>query len=99
VIPVGLWGTEKVWPRNARLPKMLNVLEPPKVTASVGPPIELKYKSLDADTKRIMKAIVKQLPPDARLPHHATPEELAATYPPGYHGDPTQESHRRPGSD
>ena len=20
VIPVGLWGTEKVWPRNARLP-------------------------------------------------------------------------------
>ena len=24
VIPIGLWGTEKVWPRNARLPNVLN---------------------------------------------------------------------------
>ena len=32
VIPVGLWGTEKVWPRSARLPNMLNVVDPPHVT-------------------------------------------------------------------
>jgi putative phosphoserine phosphatase/1-acylglycerol-3-phosphate O-acyltransferase len=99
VIPVGLWATEKVWPRSSRLPKLLNVLDPPKVTASVGPPVELKGRSLDADTKRIMQAIVKQLPPEARLPHDPTPEELAATYPPGYRGDPTKESTRRPGTD
>jgi putative phosphoserine phosphatase/1-acylglycerol-3-phosphate O-acyltransferase len=83
VIPVGLWGTEKVWPRNARLPRLLNVLEPPKVTASVGKPVELKGKSLEADTKRIMRAISKQLPDEARAPHVPTDEELAATYPPG----------------
>jgi putative phosphoserine phosphatase/1-acylglycerol-3-phosphate O-acyltransferase len=83
VIPIGLWGTEKVWPRNARFPRLLNVLEPPKVTATVGRAIELKHKSLDADTKKMMKAIVKLLPPEARLPHEPTDEELAATYPPG----------------
>jgi putative phosphoserine phosphatase / 1-acylglycerol-3-phosphate O-acyltransferase len=83
VIPIGLWGTEKVWPRNTRLPRLLNVLEPPTVTASVGKPVELKGKSLEADTKRIMKAIAKQLPDEARTPHLPTDEELAATYPSG----------------
>jgi putative phosphoserine phosphatase/1-acylglycerol-3-phosphate O-acyltransferase len=99
VIPVGLWGTEKVWPRNSRLPNVLNVLEPPKVTASVGEPVALKYKNLEADTKRIMKALVRQLPPEARMRRTPTPEELAATYPPGYRGDPAAESARRPGTD
>ena len=28
----GLWGTEQVWPRSARLPNMLNVTDPPLVT-------------------------------------------------------------------
>ena len=32
----------------------------------------------------------------ARVP---TAEELAATYPPGYRGDPTREDVRRPGTD
>ena len=27
VIPLGLWGTEKVWPRSARIPNLLNVVE------------------------------------------------------------------------
>ena len=31
VIPVGLWGTEKVWPRSARLPNMLNLTNPPTI--------------------------------------------------------------------
>lgn len=99
VIPVGLWGTEKVWPRAARLPNVLNVTDPPVVTATVGPAIELKYKSLDADTKRIMKAISKLLPAEAREPHDPTPDELALTYPPGYRGDPDAETERRPGVD
>ena len=98
VIPIGLWGTEKVWPRSARLPKF-SLTDRPTVTASVGPPVELKYRSPDADTKRIMKALSAQLPPEARKQRTPTPEELALTYPPGYHGDPEAELDRRPGTD
>ena len=33
-------------------------------------------------------------------PHHLIlTEELARTYPPGYQGDPTRETERRPGTD
>jgi putative phosphoserine phosphatase/1-acylglycerol-3-phosphate O-acyltransferase len=99
VIPVGLWGTEHVWPRNSRVPKLLNIVDAPRVTANVGTPVDLKYKSLDADTKRIMKAIVRLLPPEARVSRTPTPDELAATYPRGYRGDPVTERARRPGTD
>lgn len=36
VIPVGIWGTEKVWPRSSKLPNMTNVLSPPTVWIKVG---------------------------------------------------------------
>ncbi len=98
VIPIGLWGTEKVWPRSARLPKF-SLTDRPTVTASVGPPVKLYHRSADADTKRIMRAISAQLPPEARERRTPTPEELALTYPPGYHGDPEAELDRRPGTD
>ena len=62
VIPIGLWGTEKVWPRSSRLPNVLNVSDPPEVRIRVGGPVDLKHRSLDADTKRIMKAIMALLP-------------------------------------
>lgn len=99
VIPIGLWGTENVWPRSSRLPAVFNVLNPPDVTVTVGPPVELKYRSAEADTKRIMAAIVDLLPAEAREPYDPTPEELARTFPPGYKGDPMAESERRPGTD
>ena len=99
VVPIGLWGTEKVWPRSSRVPDVLNVTNPPKVSAVVGEPVALKYKSPDADTKRIMKAITALLPPAARRRHDPTPEELARTYPPGYRSDPDAEFDRRPGTD
>ncbi|MGB0114171.1 MAG: HAD-IB family hydrolase [Ilumatobacteraceae bacterium] len=98
VIPIGLWGTEKVWPRSARLPRM-SMSERPTVTASVGPPVSLTHGKPDTDTKRIMKAISAQLPDEARVRREPTAEELALTYPPGYHGDPDAEAVRRPGSD
>ncbi len=98
VIPVGLWGTEKVWPRSARLPKF-SITDRPLVTATIGPPVPLKYRNPDADTKKIMKAIGALLPPEARKRRTPTPEELALTYPPGYHGDPEAELSRRPGTD
>ena len=99
VIPIGIWGTERVWPRSSRLPNVLNVSDPPLVTVRVGAPVELKHRSLDADTKRIMSAIKDLLPDEAHLQRDPTAEELARTYPPGYKGDPTKESARRPGTD
>lgn len=99
VIPVGLWGTEEVWPRSSRLPNVLNVTNPPLVTIRVGEAVDLKHRSPDADTKRIMSAISALLPKEGREPTEPTPEELARTYPPGYKGDPEAEKERRPGSD
>jgi len=98
VVPVGLWGTEKVWPRSARLPS-LNLTDPPSVTATVGAPFELVYDDLDTDTQRIMAAISDLLPAVAHVRHDPTEAELAATYPSGYSGDPEQELDRRPGTD
>ena len=100
VIPVGMWGTERVWPRSARLPAVWNVANPPLITIRVGEPVTLNYKSSDADTKRIMSAIVDLLPPEARERRIPTAEELARTYPPGK--APTSGEHeadRRPGTD
>ena len=98
VIPVGLWGTELVWPRSSKLPH-LNPFNRPAVTATVGLPVDLKYRSADTDTARIMTAISALLPPEAREPYEPTTEELMATFPPGYSGDPTAEAKRRPGTD
>jgi putative phosphoserine phosphatase/1-acylglycerol-3-phosphate O-acyltransferase len=98
VIPVGLWGTEKVWPRNARVPNVLNITDPPTVRIRVGPPVELKYRSVDADTRRIMDAIVDLLPAEAREHKEPTPEELARSLPPGG-SERAGEAERRPGSD
>ena len=99
VIPIGLWGTELVWPRSSRLPNVLNLTAPPTVQVRVGEPVRLVGRSLEADTKRIMAAIVDLLPADAYRRRTPTAEELAATYPPGYAGDPERESNRRPGTD
>jgi putative phosphoserine phosphatase/1-acylglycerol-3-phosphate O-acyltransferase len=99
VIPIGLWGTEKVWPRSARLPNILNLADPPLVTIRVGAPVDLKYQTPDADTKRIMKALMDLLPPESRVKREPTPEELAAALPRGYKGDVETETKRRPGVD
>ena len=99
VIPVGLWGTEKVWPRNQRLPNVPLWWRRPEVLVTVGPPVSGLSGDPDADTRRIMEAIVDLLPPEARQPYEPTHEELMATYPPGYEGDPSAESDRRPGTD
>ncbi len=99
VIPIGLWGTEQVWPRSSRLPNVMNVADPPEIRVRVGAPVALKYRSLDADTTRIMSAISDLLPAAARRRHEPTDEELARTFPPGYKGDPRAETTRRPGTD
>jgi putative phosphoserine phosphatase/1-acylglycerol-3-phosphate O-acyltransferase len=99
VIPIGVWGTERVWPRNSQVPQIWNVMNPPTVTTRVGPAVELAYDDLEKDTERIMTAIADLLPPEARQPHEPTLEELAATFPSNYQGDPEAEDDRRPGTD
>jgi putative phosphoserine phosphatase/1-acylglycerol-3-phosphate O-acyltransferase len=99
VIPIGVWGTERVWPRNSQVPLIWNVMSPPTVTTRVGPAVELAYDDLDKDTERIMTAISDLLPPEARQRHDPTLEELARTFPSSYKGDPEAEDDRRPGTD
>jgi putative phosphoserine phosphatase / 1-acylglycerol-3-phosphate O-acyltransferase len=99
VVPVGVWGTERVWPRSERIPRVWNVLDPARVDVRVGPPVELKNRSAPADTRRVMAAIADLLPPEARERRQPTADELALTYPPGYEGDPEAEASRRPGTD
>jgi putative phosphoserine phosphatase/1-acylglycerol-3-phosphate O-acyltransferase len=99
IVPLGLWGTERIWPRNARLPNVLNVTNPPLVRTRVGEPFTLPGDDLDADTQRMMDAIVDLLPPEAKVRREPTPEELARTLPAGYKGDPDAEVERRPGQD
>jgi putative phosphoserine phosphatase/1-acylglycerol-3-phosphate O-acyltransferase len=102
VIPLGLWGTEKVWPRRERLPRVLNLTHPPKVLVRLGDEVALTYDDLEADTERIMTAIVDLLPPEARDHHEPTDEELALTVPSGHVADAASEEHereRRPGVD
>jgi putative phosphoserine phosphatase/1-acylglycerol-3-phosphate O-acyltransferase len=99
VVPVGLWGTEKVWPRSERVPRIWNVTSPPTVRVRIGDPVELKLRSPNADTRRIMDAIAALLPPEAREPYDPTPDELALTFPAGHHARDDGESDRRPGQD
>lgn len=84
VIPVGLWGTEAVWPRSARLPDVTNLLHPPTVRVRVGKPVHLELSDAAADTAAIMSAITTQLPTEALRPHEPTAEELARTFPPDH---------------
>lgn len=81
VIPVGMWGTERVWPRSAKVPNVLNVTNPPTVRVRVGEPVELAYDDIGADTERIMEAITALLPEEARQVRQPTPEELRRASP------------------
>ena len=82
VVPIGMWGTERVWPRSSRLPNVTNVLHPPDVRVRVGPPVPLSYEDAVADTETIMSAIVDLLPDDARVARTPSEEEIARANPP-----------------
>jgi putative phosphoserine phosphatase/1-acylglycerol-3-phosphate O-acyltransferase len=100
VVPIGLWGTEQVWPRSARVPSVATLLHRPTVTIRVGSPVELKYDSLEADTARIMSAISALLPAAGRVDHEPTEEEIKRALPPGVEDvDADHEATRRPGTD
>jgi putative phosphoserine phosphatase/1-acylglycerol-3-phosphate O-acyltransferase len=104
VIPIGLWGTEKVWPRNAKLPDVLNLSNPPLVSITVGAPVELdrsgnSAETIAANTQAIMNAISALLPAESREQRVPTDAELRATFPSSYSGDLRADTSRRPGTD
>jgi putative phosphoserine phosphatase/1-acylglycerol-3-phosphate O-acyltransferase len=99
VVPIGLWGTEKVWPRNARYPNILQITSPPDVQVVVGKPMQLESDDPDLNTVRIMDEISLLLPEEGRVAYEPTDEELIRTYPSSYKGDPRAEAERRPGTD
>jgi putative phosphoserine phosphatase/1-acylglycerol-3-phosphate O-acyltransferase len=83
VVPIGLWGTEQVWPRSSRLPNITNVFSPPEVRVRVGEPVDgLAYDDPAADTERIMAAIMALLPDEARVDREPTEDEIARAMPP-----------------
>lgn len=99
IVPLGIWGTELVWPRNAKLPNITNVTSPPTVRVRVGEAFSIDGDDPDRDTATIMERISALLPPEAREHREPTPEELRRSYPSNYVGDPGTEETRRPGAD
>jgi putative phosphoserine phosphatase/1-acylglycerol-3-phosphate O-acyltransferase len=84
IVPIGLWGSEQVWPRSARVPNVTNVVHPPTVRVRVGSPFRVLGTDVAANTARIMSAISELLPPEAHEAREPTAEELARSVPPGH---------------
>ena len=89
VVPLGIWGSEAAWPRNRRLPYLLNLADPPTVPLAVGAPFVPAGEDPVAITAEVMGRIQQLLPAEARLHHQPTEAELVATYPPGGAPPPT----------
>lgn len=69
VIPFGLWGTELVWPRESKVPRIGpgRWRDPVTVRVRIGPPVPLGATAASGhnaveDTARIMAAIMDLLP-------------------------------------
>jgi len=104
VIPIGLWGTDEVWPRSAKMPDVTNVLRPPTVSIRVGDEVDLGGEDVDEDTRTMMAAIAALLPEESRAERMPSHDDLASTYPGGIVPDDladvaSHEATRRPGSD
>ena len=81
VVPIGLWGTEEVWPRRLRVPRVHQVVSPPKIQVRVGPAVELAGEDPHADTEAIMAAITALLPAEARRRRRPTREQIIMATP------------------
>ncbi len=83
VVPIGLWGSERAWPRSSKYPYLLNLADPPTVDIRVGEPYVPASDEPDAMTAELAERILDLLPPEARQRREPTEAELARTYPPG----------------
>lgn len=82
VVPVGLWGTERVWPRSSRLPLVTQVLNPPTVTVRAGEPLTVAGERPAVETEKVMAAITDLLPPEASIPRIPAAAEVRRATPP-----------------
>jgi hypothetical protein len=62
---------------------VLNIANPPLVRINVGPPVALSYDDVDADTARMMSAIMNLLPDESRWMGEPTEEQIRRASPPG----------------
>jgi putative phosphoserine phosphatase/1-acylglycerol-3-phosphate O-acyltransferase len=82
ILPVGIWGSEAVWPRNSRLPHIAAPTNRPPVRVRVGEPYHVTKRSKPKPaTEKLMKRIVSLLPAEAQHDQDATDEQLAASRP------------------
>lgn len=87
VIPGGVWGTEQVWPRSAKVPNLWQVGDPRHVSVKFGPAVTGLSRSASAeatvrdDTERVMAAIMATLPAESHSAREVTAEELAKATP------------------
>lgn len=91
VVPVAIWGTERIWPRSRRLPPPAAAVLKPAVHVRVGEPMALRAPASRRDeratlerlTQKVMDTIWAMLPEEVRRPPAATPEQVAMMTPPG----------------
>lgn len=83
IVPVGLWGTERAWPRSSRVPYVMNLADRPTVTLRFGRPFRPTSQDPETATVELMARIAELLPAEAERRHAPTAAELAATFPPG----------------
>lgn len=78
IVPVGLWGTERVWPRSSRLPRLTIGTDRPAVTVTVGAPYHVTKRSQPQPaTDKLMSRIVSLLPAEAQSDRTPSDEERA----------------------
>ncbi len=84
IVPVGIWGTENVWPRSARIPRVSAVLSPPLVTITVGEPITVDKLPNDVQqaTTNLMDQIASLLPAEARDKIVPNQDQIRSALPP-----------------
>ena len=58
LVPIGISGSERAWPRSNRVPYVLNLADPPTVTVTVGEPYRPTTSDVDAATAELMARIV-----------------------------------------
>jgi putative phosphoserine phosphatase/1-acylglycerol-3-phosphate O-acyltransferase len=87
IVPLGLWGTENVWPCSSRLPNLFPGTTRPPVSLRFGEPLHVDGCDLGTDTAAIMRAIEALLPEVSRVARTPTADELEQTYPAGHEAE------------